>query len=292
VSAALGRGRRATALGLIVAASLCATVARAADDAGDWRLLDPQHTLYVETDRGRLVVELAPRMAPKATANVLALVRAGFFDGQSVTRVQDNFVAQWGDAESLKPRGGATATLPPEFERSAAGIPFDRLPDADTYAPETGFIDGMPAARDPQSGKAWLAHCYGMVGVGRGATPDSGNGTELYAVIGHAPRQLDRNITLVGRVVAGIAALSALPRGPDPDGFYADPSQRTGIRRVQVAADVPAAERLAIEALRTDTAEFQRRLAQRRDRRDPWYRYPVGHVDLCNVPLPVRARRP
>src|SRR5690606_9568936 len=78
---------------------------------------------------------------------------------------------------------------------------------------------GFPAARDPADGTAWLAHCYGTVGAGRDNDADSGSGTELYVVTGHAPRQLDRNITVVGRVVQGMELLSALPRGPAPAGL-------------------------------------------------------------------------
>src|SRR5205823_2247081 len=111
----------------------------------------------------------------------------------------------------------------------------------------------LPVARDPKSGRAWLAHCYAMVGAGRGDTADSGSGAELYVVIGHSPRHLDRNVTLLGRVVEGMELLSTLPRGTGPLGFYEDPKQYVFIPKVRLAADVPAAERTALELLRTDT---------------------------------------
>jgi peptidylprolyl isomerase len=128
-----------------------------------------------------------------------------------------------------------------------------------------------------------------MVGAGRGNEVDSGNGAELYVVIGHAPRQLDRNIALVGRVVQGMERLATLPRGAGPLGFYESPSQHTPIRRVRVASDVPEAERSRLEVLRTDTATFAALVDLRRNRRDDWYKRPAGYIDLCNVPLPVRA---
>ncbi len=84
---------------------------------------------------------------------------------------------------------------------------------ADGYAPEVGFSGGFPAARDPRTGETWLVHCYAMVGAGRANEVDSGTGAELYVVTGHAPRQLDRNIALIGRVVQGMELLSVLPRG-------------------------------------------------------------------------------
>jgi peptidylprolyl isomerase len=113
----------------------------------------------------------------------------------------------------------------------------------------------------------------------------------LYVVIGQAPRQLDRNITLVGRVVQGMELLSALPRGNGPLGFYEKPEQRIRIESVRVAADLPESERSALERLRTDTPTFAALVESRRNRRDDWYLVPAGKIDVCNVPLPVRERK-
>jgi peptidylprolyl isomerase len=262
----------------------------AAAAPADWRPLDAGHTLYLELDSGRVVIELAPRFAPEHAANILRLARQGYYDGLAIVRSQDNFVVQWGDPEGKRPLGEARATLPPEFTVPlAASLPFTPLPDGDGYAPEVGFSDGFPAARDRQAGQAWLAHCYAMVGAGRGNEVDSGNGAEVYVVIGHAPRQLDRNIALVGRVVQGMERLATLPRGSGPLGFYEQPAQHVPIRRVRVAADVPESERSRLEVLRTDTATFAALVEARRNRRDEWYKVPAGHIDLCNVPIPVRS---
>lgn len=256
----------------------------------DWRPLDPENTLYLQLASGRVVIELAPAFAPEHVANLRTLARQKYFDGLGVIRSQDNFVVQWGDAEGKRSLGEARATLPPEFTVPLrAELPFTRLPDPDGYAPEVGFSGGFPAGRDPGAGQAWLAHCYGMVGAGRGNEPESGSGTELYVVTGHAPRQLDRNIALVGRVVRGMELLSVLPRGTGPLGFYEQPAQHVPIASVRVAADVPAAERERVEVLRTDTATFAALVEARRNRRDAWYKVPAGYIDLCNVPLPARA---
>jgi peptidylprolyl isomerase len=257
----------------------------------DWRPLDPENTLYVELEAGRIVIELAPRFAPQHAANIRQLARQGYYDGLAIIRSQDNFVVQWGDPDGTRALGKARATLPAEFTTAIdPGLPFTPLPDRDGYAAEVGFSDGFPAARDPRTDQAWLAHCYAMVGAGRGNDVESGSGAELYVVTGHAPRQLDRNIALVGRVVAGMERLSALPRGRGPLGFYEDPSQHVPIRSVRVAADVPESERTGLEVLRTDTATFAALVESRRNRRDDWYREPAGHIDLCNVPIVVRAR--
>jgi peptidylprolyl isomerase len=260
----------------------------AASKPADWRALDPQRTLYLELASGRVVIELAPQFAPRHVENIQTLVRELYFDGLAINRSQDNFVVQWGDPDGVKPLGKARKTLAAEFTRPAAGLEFIALPDPDTYAPQTGFVDGFPAARDPATGVAWLVHCYGMIGAGRDNNADSGGGTELYVVTGHAPRQLDRNITLIGRVLQGMELLSSLPRGPAPMGFYEKPEQRTSIRQLRLAAEVPEAERTTLEVLRTDTQTFADLIESRRNRRDEWYKVPAGRIDVCNVPLPVR----
>ena len=256
----------------------------------EWRSPDPENTLYLELPSGRVIIELAPDFAPAHVANVKALVRAGHFDGSAVIRSQDNYVVQWANRAEGAPMGTGKASLPPEFNRPAAGLPFTPLRDPDTYTPETGFSGGFPAARDPGAGRAWLAHCYGMVGAGRDVAPDSGGGTELYAVTGHAPRHLDRNVTLLGRVIDGIERLSSLPRGTGALGFYEDPAQATPIRSARIAADLPTGERTALELLRTDSASFAAVVESRRSRREEWFVEPTGRIELCNVPLPVRPR--
>jgi peptidylprolyl isomerase len=264
----------------------------AATSAADWSELDPENTLYLQLLTGRVVIALAPAFAPEHVANLRTLVRAKYFDGLSIVRSQDNFVVQWGDPDNKRSLGDAKGKIPPEFTvRASPSLDFVALPDRDGYASEVGFSQGFPAARDPQKGEAWLTHCYGMVGAGRGNEPDSGTGAELYVVIGHAPRQLDRNIALVGRVVKGIELLSTLPRGSGPMGFYEKPEQFVPITSVRLAADVPMAERERLEVLRTNTPSFRALIESRRNRRDDWYLVPAGYIDVCNVPLVVRPKR-
>jgi peptidylprolyl isomerase len=269
-----------------------------ASKPSDWRPLNPNDTLYMDLPQGRVVIELAPAYAPLHTANIRTLAHEHYWDGLAILRVQDGFVTQWGDpaAEAKHPAhpprslGEAKATIAAEFERNITpDLPFTRLPDGDVYAPEVGFSHGFPVARDPDTGKTWLVHCYGMVGAGRDNAPDSGPGTELYAVIGQAPRQLDRNIALVGRVVQGMQYLADLPRGNGPMGFYENPAHQTKILRVRLASDVPQSERMHLEVLRTDTPTFAALVESRRNRSDAWYLYKVGKIDVCNVPLPVRV---
>jgi cyclophilin family peptidyl-prolyl cis-trans isomerase len=182
----------------------------------DWRTLDPENTVYLELlNGGRVVIELAPAFAPNTISNIKALIRENYFDISAILRSQDNFVVQWGHPEDA-PRESkyAKKTIKAEFESPIeAAKHFTALTDPDTYAAQVGFSQGFPVAKDPTLGKAWLVHCYAMVGVGRDTAADSGSGAELYAVNGHSPRQLDRNVTIVGRVVHGMELLSTLTRG-------------------------------------------------------------------------------
>jgi peptidylprolyl isomerase len=258
--------------------------------AADWRALDPQDTLYMELPAGRVIIELTPVFAPHHVANVIALVRGHYFDGLAIMRAQDNYVVQWGDADGKKPIGEAQRTLAAEFERPLRGLTLTKLPDPDTYAPEVGFVEDFPAAADPATGRAWAVHCYGMLGAGRDNDVDSGGGTELYVVIGQAPRHLDRNVTLLGRVVQGMELLAATPRGSGAMGFYEHPEQRVPIRSLQLASEVPAAQRTQLEVLRTDTPTFLAYVAARRNRLEEWFKVPAGRIDVCNIPIPARVR--
>ena len=260
----------------------------------DWRPLDPENTLYVEFVAGRVVIELAPLFAPHHVANVKALAREHYFDALAIVRAQDNYVVQLADPDAEKPELArkiqqARKTLPAEFER-VLKLPFTRLPDGDVYAREVGFSGGFPVARDKRSGKMWLVHSYGMVGAGRDTSVDSGGGTELYVVIGQAPRHLDRNVTLLGRVVQGMELMSSLPRGTGPMGFYEKTEQRVPIVAIRVAADVPTAERSALEVMRTDTPAFQKLIESRRNRREDWFHTQAGRIELSSVPIPVRSK--
>jgi peptidylprolyl isomerase len=268
----------------------------AAANPEDWRALDPDNTLYLELAAGRVVIELAPAFAPQHAANVKALAREHYYDGLAIIRVQDNYVVQWGDPEGDNPQSArqiqkAQKTLAAEFDRASdAKIPFTLLPDGDVYAKEVGFSDGFPVARDKDNGRMWLIHCYGMVGAGRGNTSDSGGGAEIYVVIGQAPRHLDRNCTLFGRVVKGMELLSALPRGSGPMGFYEKAEQLVPVKSIRVAADVPMAERTDLEVMRTDTDTFRRLIESRRNRPDEWFLFKAGRVELSNVPIPMRKK--
>jgi peptidylprolyl isomerase len=265
----------------------------ASSSSSDWKILDPANTLVLDLPAGRVIMALAPEFAPEHVANIKALVAERFYDDLVVVRSQDNYVVQWGDpAEDpaeRKPVKKARASLAPEFDRAvSADLPITFLEDGDAYAAQVGFAGGYPVAVAPKAGRMWLTHCYGMVGVGRDVALDSGNGGEMYVVIGHAPRHLDLNVTLVGRVIEGIEVLSTLPRGTGPLGFYEDPQQFIQIDSMRLGSEIPEADWQDLEILRTDTPTFKALIESRRIRHESWFASPTGHVGLCNVPLPVR----
>ena len=267
-----------------------------ASPAAHWLAIDPDDIMVMDTAAGRMVVQLAPQFAPQHVAAIKALVRAGRFDDGRIVRVQDNYVVQW----AAKPLDGREvvsqppdvreqrvrpAPLPAEYERSARGLAFTPSPYRDSYA-RAGWISGWQAARDDRAGTAWLAHCYGTVGVGRDMPPDTGDGAELYTVIGHGPRHLDRNIANVGRVLAGIEPHAALPRGTDALGFYKDESSRVKINQVRLASQIPGFPRW--QMMDTASPSFAQ-VVHARANRTGFFVRPAGAADLCTLKVPVRA---
>jgi peptidylprolyl isomerase len=300
----------------------------AAAPASDWVTIDPADVLVMTLApdaagaERRVVIQLiAAPLSEGWTANIRTLARAHWWDGLSINRVQDNYVAQWGDADGED--AAKAKRLPPGLHATAESgyvVPVDaRLPGlggsgvltsavdrmlaaqrgevtasrdipggwmADAYAAAAGFYHGWPVATDRRA--IWPTHCYGTVGVGRGLSPDAGSGAELYAVIGHAPRHLDANIAVVGRVIEGIEYLSSLPRGTGGLGFYEQPSQRVAIRSIRLASDLPPAEQPRFQYLSTESQSFARYAHARANRHDDFFIRPAGGVDVCNVPVPVR----
>nr|MBA4771264.1 peptidylprolyl isomerase [Sphingobium sp.] len=271
-------------------ATPAAVVAQA--PASAWLPVPPEDLLVLRIRGGhRVVIQLAPAFAPRHVGNIRLLAARHWWDGTSINRVQDNYVVQWGDATEKKPLPpGLSPTSAQDYvmDLTTRRMRITPLPYADPYAAATGFSGGWPMAMD--GGSAWLPHCYAYVGVGRNVSPDAGTGAELYAVIGQAPRQLDRNIAVVGRVVDGMSVLSSLPRGTGDLGFYTAKERKTPILSARLASEMPAATRPRIEVMDTASDSFARYLRLRANRKDDFYDRPAGGVDICNAPVPIRAR--
>ncbi|MBB5518800.1 peptidylprolyl isomerase [Amphiplicatus metriothermophilus] len=259
----------------------------AASASEDWRALDPENTLYIALERGRVVVMLSPVLAQDHVAQIKALAREGFYDGLSFYRVIDGFVAQGGDLFETRDVKTAAKTLSAEFdERAPEGLGFTALPDADGYAPEVGFAASLPTGYDAASGRAWHLHCAGAIAMARDEGRDTA-GTEFYITL-QPQRYLDRNLSVFGRVVEGMEHIQALRRvapAETPEGDLGET-----ILSVRVAADLPASARAPLEILRTDAEIFQEYAESRRNRPEAFFYRRPNHVDVCQLPIPVRRR--
>jgi cyclophilin family peptidyl-prolyl cis-trans isomerase len=286
----------------------------AAAKADEWVGIAPSDLLVMDLApdaKGkprRVVIQLMPAPFSQGwVGNIRKLAAAKWWDGTSINRVQDNYVVQWGDATEKKAlpeglsvvpesgyitppfRGVKHASSTQDVNDILADAANPRLPrsQTDAYPFVTQVLLGWPLASDGRN-NFWPTHCYGMVGVGRNLSPDTGTGAELYTVIGHAPRHLDRNIALVGRVIEGIENLSSLPRGTGALGFYESEAERLPILSVRMgtdAKDVPA-----FEYLSTESASFAAYADARANRRDPFFNVPAGGADICNIPVPIRRK--
>ncbi|MEE1876983.1 peptidylprolyl isomerase [Altererythrobacter litoralis] len=312
----------------------------AAAPQSDWVRIPADELLVMdlapdaEGNPRRVVIQLMPPPFSKGWVhNIKLLARSGWFDNISINRVQDNYVVQWGDPNYDNPEAeGETKKLPEgmkvmgedeyvvrnliplsnaisaAFARNKAANANDGPKEisvylGDAYQVTPFHFEGWPITlgfSNSIADEAAPVHCYGMVGVGRNLSPDTGSGAELYTVIGHAPRHLDRNIALVGRVVEGMEHLSSLPRGKGELGFYADfeKDKRTPILTVRMVSDLPASSSEAVgqqglpqpafEYLSTESESFARYAEARANRRDAFFIHPAGGADICNIPVPVR----
>lgn len=280
----------------------------AAAPASDWVAIPASDLLIMilapdprggagRTGERRIIIQLMPAPFSQGwVANIRTLAAAHWWDGLAVTRVQDNYVAQWGDPDgedTAKARAlpaGLRVMGEGDYVVSAATEPpmpavRPYLSRTDPYSRFASFHDGWAfSVADSMA----PIHCYGMVGVGRGMSPDTGSGAELYTVIGHAPRHLDRNIAVVGRVVEGMEHLSSLPRGTGPLGFYETPEERTSITSIRLASELPEADQPRLQYLNTSSGSFMQYAEARANRRDPFFIVPAGGADICNIPVPLR----
>jgi peptidylprolyl isomerase len=296
----------------------------AAAPASDWVAIAPSDLLVMDLAADakgkarRVVIQLMPAPFSQGwVGNIRKLAAAHWWDGTAIVRVQDNYVTQWGDpdgedlAKAKKLPDGLAVVPESEYKRDYEGVTFEsiwnfgptnlktgvtkyhfRLPDP--YAQAYVFNGAFPLGLVKDIGSNSLApvHCYGMVGVGRNLSPDTGTGAELYTVIGHAPRHLDRNIALVGRIIEGMEHMSSLPRGTGALGFYETPEERTKILSVSLMSQMGNDKPLpTYEYLNTESESFAKYADTRANRRDPFFITPAGGADICNIPVPVRRRK-
>jgi len=259
--------------------------------ADEWRDVDPENLVIMELNHGRVLIELAPQFAPHHADRFRALVRSRFYDGKSFYRVIDGFVAQGGIGEGDDKKLPEWPSLKAEFDRNIGiDVEFSPLGSPDLFADKVGHVDGFPTGQSKKDKRMWLLHCPGALAMARDNDPDTG-GTEFYVPIGQAPRRLDRNLTVFGRVLEGMQYLQKLNRG-DPkveSGVIQDVSKRDPIVRVQMAADLLEADRPHIQVMDTTSKAFADYKAQRRNPAPDFYRRVYPNLDICAFNAPVRS---
>ena len=289
-----------------------------------WNPLPADRAVYLELDEGTVVIELNPEFAPETVKHLKTLMEDQYYRGRSFYRVIEGFMAQAGpdpdtpespdhaspDAEfeidwptkpSKKSRKKKAAsddtsagTEAPQSSEEWTKMPWTPVQKDDLYAPYTGFVDGFAVGRDQKKGgKAWLLHCPGSVALARSNEPDSGY-ADFYIVMGQAPRYLDRNMTVFGRVVWGMDIVQRIKRGSALDnGIIDEDLDRTWIKRMRLASTLDPQEQLNIWIADTNDKSFVKMLKQRRDRKGKFFHHqPPKVLDICQVPVPSRLEKP
>ena len=257
-----------------------------------WREVEPENLVFLELPGGTVTIELNPVFAPKTVAQFRELAKDRFYDGLGFYRVIDGFVAQGGDGSDLGELSDKP-TIDAEFEiqwdDSLSWLPAQQ---PDLFADQTGFVAGFAVGRDTDSEKAWLTHCPGVVAMARNNDKDSSR-SDFYIVTGQAPRYLDRNMNVFGRVIDGMGAVQQIQRGPsDNNGIFRDETRITRMRSVRLATDIPEESRLKAYVPDTNSVGFEDMLDARRDRRQAFFHHhPPEVIDICQVPLGARVTK-
>lgn len=135
----------------------------------------------VETDKGDIVIELLPELAPKTVENFIQLAELGFYNRTTFHRIMKDRMIQGGDPNSRDSdpyndgQGTAGYYLPQEF----SDVPVDR----------------------------------GIVAMGRAADSDNGGSCQFFIVLQRTP-QWDGQYNVFGRVVEGIEVADEISRAP------------------------------------------------------------------------------
>ncbi|MEL7491791.1 MAG: peptidylprolyl isomerase [Pseudomonadota bacterium] len=252
--------------------------------ASDWRPIDLENTLLMDLPSGQVVIEMRPDFAPGHVQQIKELTREGFYNGLLFHRVIEGFVAQGGDPLGDGTGGSQKPDLAPEFARDTSSVAGFTAVGRDRLAARVGFVDGMPAAAQPETMRSfttqkevalWGVHCPGVMSMARAARPDSAN-SQFFLMIGDARLSLDRRYSTWGWIVDGFNATRRINRGEPP-------KRPTPIVRMRMAADVPDEEKPKIEVLKTDSAAFTEYLESVGLVKDGFVR------DLCKIKTPVRV---
>ncbi|MEP7703282.1 peptidylprolyl isomerase [Paraglaciecola sp. 25GB23A] len=256
----------------------------------EWRNPDADNIVYLQLDGGTVIIELAPFIAPKHVARFKALVNEGYYDGLDFYRVIDGFVAQAGDITEQK-LTAHSSPLGAEFSRKApADSNFTVVQSPDFIAPQTGFLNGFIAGRDPITTDEWLLHYPGNVAMARSTEINSAT-SDFYIVMGQAPRHLDRNMSSFGHVLYGMSIIQALHRAENnnPSGIIEKPEKRSKIISAKMANKLPIEQRINIQVQEPASAAMQQRLTSAKTLDNEFFYFKGnGNLDMCYYQLKTR----
>lgn len=260
------------------------------NEANPWRKPANENLVYMQTDKGLIIIELAPFMAPNHTQRFVNLVNEGHYDGLDFYRVIEGFVAQGGDNEDSR-KTKYSAPLKAEFTRKASpSSSFILVQDNAFFAPQTGYLNGFSAGKDPKTQEEWLLHCPGNIAMAR--TNDINSATShFYFVMGQAPRHLDRNMSSFGRVIHGMNVVHSVNRAGQDEagGIIADKPRRTKIQWVKMADKMDKAKLLPVEVHIDDSQAAQSRIESARKRESEFFHFKGnGNLDMCYYQLRTR----
>ena len=271
----------ATAFALHSSASASVAIDKTANTASDsqWRALDPEQTLVIDTNKGRMIIEMRPEMAPKAIERIKLVTREKIYDGLQFHRVIAKFVAQTGNPNN---KDGGGTSYPNLAGEMMFRLPYQSVTNFAAHSSDasTGFIGSVPfqslpmadaIARNNGNLRSWGAHCTGVAGMGRNEPRDSAN-SELYFML-DASRRLDRDYTVFGRVVIGLDVLMSIKFGEPPS----DPDL---MKQVRILSDIPVNERPQV-LVASETA-MKQLIDQTREKKG-------ADFSVCDVPIPAKV---
>ena len=252
----------------------------------EWRTVSAQNIIKLTLPTGAAYIELNDKLAPTHANNMRQLATEGFYQGLSVYRFVEGFVAQGGDVSESKPVKNAKKALPAEFYlRTETPLKITELKGPDGYAAKTGFLNGFAVAQNQSQTETWQVHCPGVFAMARDNDINSG-GTEFYVTIGNSQRYLDRNITVFGRVLEGMEHFNLLQRKAT-EGQTFNP-----ITDMQLLADIKDTDNSKFRVMKTDSNAFIALIEARKNRVEAWFVESPDYINVCAMPIPTERVMP
>lgn len=274
---------------ILTALSLALTAPTSAQqDMSGWKEIKQNNLLYLELDTGRVTIQLADFFAGNNVRHLRELVRSGLYTQAPLYRVIENFVVQGGplregdvltDQQKLKMNRTVSAEFDRDIDRQAH---FFEVQEGDLYAEKTGFINSFAVGRSEAEGKEWLIHCTGSINIARGADPNSG--TSSFAIMfGTSQRYLDRNMSVIGRVIDGWDAFYSVKRAPEETGgVFQNTDEATKIQKAYLGSSLPAEERQTVYVEDTASTAWSDFITSRREMKNDFFvQKGTGKLDVC-----------